>query len=866
MFLYTFFTNTVYFCFLTDTNPCTKSFVSQGILYHPYPGRPELYIQCTSYGASFTRRCSAGQFWDTRENTCSNPELISQHGGVKTQPSAPVRQLKSSHRQYRAPKARSTVHKYSYVPAAHKSTGEKSVKSSKPSGLSSFLYGPRTVIPHYSRPLHQSNYPTIYKSQAPSAVKNSANQGAYKSRNSVQPTPDYKSTHSSYHSRKSVHRLPTPYKSSPAKSVKTIKSPAIYQPAHHSSQLSSNQYKSQQSSRHYKSEHVNKVQPVNHYNSGPIKSVAPSKHYKSESTKSVAPSKHYKSEPVKSVAPTKSTSGKKSYNHQPHPNSKLFVPKIELPSAPELEPVSDHAAVEQYNSADAYSRSDKSEPYSSTYTRQRQDNQYMEASLLKEITEPDLSYELNPCTHPEIQYVSHPADLNRYIECIDGIANQRHCIEGEVWIQPLRRCQNAQERLGDAQLPNEACVEATTRYNPDPHSSRRYIECLSWYNTKTHLCPQGYLWMQSEQQCMSESVRYPVRTVIRHHSQSGQSDHTTGDNGVYDANMCTNQDGFYHPYPHDPSRFIQCDQFGNLYVRECGLDRLWSDEEVTCVSQNNIVYTGEGANYDQGANYGDSVNYGDGGNYGNPYEADTINQYDVTLDDPTRNYGPNCASGDIWDATLERCVPYGGHSEPSLLLRGTVSMKYVGKELPSSSQLTVENINQYEYNTTETTTIINGEKVVIEERVYDGTNPCKEQDEVTSDTYYYHQFPLDASFFIQCDQLGNMFIQACGDDKVWSPKVQTCVPGQEPASRDLKAPDAKSIPTLSISNPCLEDEAAVYNSHPFDENMFVVCVGETPYTFHCPEGQTWDHYSLTCHWPGGYGDNEAQYYMDNTEY
>ena len=193
------------------------------------------------------------------------------------------------------------------------------------------------------------------------------------------------------------------------------------------------------------------------------------------------------------------------------------------------------------------------------------------------------------------------------------------------------------------------------------------------------------------------------------------------------------------------------------------------------------------------------------------------------------------------------CVPNRGYNKPSMLIQGPFHIQYINEEF-QSNQLTEKTIDNFQYNSTQSTLMIDGEEVSIEERIYNGANPCIEKNSeniFVSDHYF--QFPLDPTFFIQCDQLGNMFIQPCGDDKLWSPKAMICVPNQMPESMDIHAVDAKNIPTLSVSNPCLEVEAHTYYKHPYDETMFIVCDGEVPYTFHCPQGQLWDDYSLTCH-------------------
>jgi hypothetical protein len=47
----------------------------------------------------------------------------------------------------------------------------------------------------------------------------------------------------------------------------------------------------------------------------------------------------------------------------------------------------------------------------------------------------------------------------------------------------------------------------------------------------------------------------------------------------------TDGDLFYHPYPNDPHKFIQCDQFGDAFVMECTGGRIWNQNMLTCIPQ-----------------------------------------------------------------------------------------------------------------------------------------------------------------------------------------------------------------------------------------------------------------------------------------
>lgn len=51
-------------------------------------------------------------------------------------------------------------------------------------------------------------------------------------------------------------------------------------------------------------------------------------------------------------------------------------------------------------------------------------------------------------------------------------------------------------------------------------------------------------------------------------------------------------DLFYHPYPNDHTKYIQCDQFGNAFVKSCQSGRIWNQYLLTCIPSG--VFSGSG--------------------------------------------------------------------------------------------------------------------------------------------------------------------------------------------------------------------------------------------------------------------------------
>ena len=114
---------------------------------------------------------------------------------------------------------------------------------------------------------------------------------------------------------------------------------------------------------------------------------------------------------------------------------------------------------------------------------------------------------------------------------------------------------------------------------PFPGDTSKYIICYDSNRFEMKSCPSGQRWAAQSHQCLASDPS--VATV-----PPAESD---GRNQIRSEICTTSQPGspssFYHPYPQDPSRFIQCDQLGNAYLRSCGPSKIWRDELKTCITE-----------------------------------------------------------------------------------------------------------------------------------------------------------------------------------------------------------------------------------------------------------------------------------------
>jgi len=110
-------------------------------------------------------------------------------------------------------------------------------------------------------------------------------------------------------------------------------------------------------------------------------------------------------------------------------------------------------------------------------------------------------------------------------------------------------------------------------YSPDEH---KYIACTEWPNYGVIKdCAPYHKWSQPDLACIYENtVVDPTHDIYVSTPSPISVDCKVG---LQDGDI------FYHPYPGDNTKFIQCDQFGDAFVLECSGGRIWNQNMLTCV-------------------------------------------------------------------------------------------------------------------------------------------------------------------------------------------------------------------------------------------------------------------------------------------
>ncbi|KAK2156517.1 hypothetical protein LSH36_211g02023 [Paralvinella palmiformis] len=127
-------------------------------------------------------------------------------------------------------------------------------------------------------------------------------------------------------------------------------------------------------------------------------------------------------------------------------------------------------------------------------------------------------------------------------------------------------------------------------------------------------------------------------------------------------------------------------------------------------------------------------------------------------------------------------------------------------------------------------------------------NPCQ------SGEGFYHPYPADPRYFIQCDEFGSFFVHPCGYSLVWDQQLSTCIPWSVMLSAPDFGTDAKTDANMAgaakegpkqVTNPCADSEKTFFE-FPYNTYLYIMCVGSQPYMMPCPAGLVWDNDVKTC--------------------
>ncbi|XP_070176627.1 uncharacterized protein [Littorina saxatilis] len=208
----------------------------------------------------------------------------------------------------------------------------------------------------------------------------------------------------------------------------------------------------------------------------------------------------------------------------------------------------------------------------------------------------------NPCTRENILqgnfFFACPIDETTYLHCNTwGHAYVQSCPENEVWRQNALTC----EYMNTGYNP---CGTAGVRYYPYPSDHTYFVDCGIDMVPVLKQCQLGLVWNPSVDTCdypPGTTPQWPSFTHLTQRITLATQAPFTGSGGGYFtpdpgtglvsrnyAYPCTKEavslQKLYWPYQNHPHQYIQCDLWGDSYVRSCQGSFTFNPASNTCVN------------------------------------------------------------------------------------------------------------------------------------------------------------------------------------------------------------------------------------------------------------------------------------------
>lgn len=464
----------------------------------------------------------------------------------------------------------------------------------------------------------------------------------------------------------------------------------------------------------------------------------------------------------------------------------------------------------------------------------------------------------NPCSSNGVRYLAHPQLPYKYFVCVNQRPLLASCAYYHIWVQAQARCVDmnqlttthattatteptttTQPPTTTTQPPTtttqattttppstttaapsmittmdrSVCLPENVRFHPYPGDVTKYIECRLWQVISVHACPPSQIWYQPHQCCLlrlpttsatTTSIAPPTPSTPVTATRSQME--STSDQATSTKNFCLGADSHYFPYPPDTAKFIQCDAFGNMFLRYCGSAKVWDDTYKTCVGRNIISWPQDKNNGSDDGQNGTSVK-----------TSDLIDESDEDL--PLQ---VTCPQSYVWVIYTACCqVPVGVVVIQPLCQRSfTWSAKLrmcIAARQPGEVKITTDS----------TPTTIAPTTQQADE------NPCGKGNG------NYFGVVYDKRLFLQCDDNGHVTVRQCAPGLVWDQQLVSC---SRPENEMTPQP-AHTVHKPQVARLC-SLTSPLYQPHPVNSLLLLMCVRGAPYVMQCPYRAT-----SVCNWP-----------------
>ncbi len=482
-------------------------------------------------------------------------------------------------------------------------------------------------------------------------------------------------------------------------------------------------------------------------------------------------------------------------------------------------------------------------------------------SVVGSISQPVLGFDIPElCRDADTRYIAVLNDYHHFYECVRGTAQIRTCPTGEVWIHPLRKCVNLNDQSNQIASHNP-CIGSDLRFHPYPDDPTKYVECQSWYRVYVWRCKDG-LWAQNKQQCSTPNSGGPGSHYFKSYTP------TNGEQNSrvvqYFPGYC-DKTSFYYAHQ-NPAKYVQCDEFGKWFLKDCARNTTWDDSIKTCV----LSLSSPGP--EAGMTSAVSVSRMERASRQLPDDRDASLQsypcppnfaWDISRSEcvstSLSDFPPTCPRGYMWDEALQECVMYMDTASVEAFPDADYARPNcaAGHRWDHQTQMCVEtDVHNTDYSNLlfEIDLDLSDDNPKLTTADADrGLSALPNLCETSSDRYHF-AYPGQPHLFIQCDHLGVMHTQRCGLHQIWNDDIMTCVSHPSVLPSDSRAFNSNSYQinnnTNTNSQPimgdvCL-DSNTVYYPYPPNKKMFIMCFNGMAHPMSCPLGTVWQDSITTC--------------------
>ena len=270
------------------------------------------------------------------------------------------------------------------------------------------------------------------------------------------------------------------------------------------------------------------------------------------------------------------------------------------------------------------------------------------------------------------------------------------------------------------------CKDAI-RYIPAQNDYHHFYECVKG-SAQIKTCPDGKLWVHPLRQCLD------------------LNDHN---NQIASHNPCIGSDLRFHPYPADPTKYVECQSWYRVYVWRCK-DGLWTQNKQQC--SKGTHHGTSGSNNNQNVHTVQTwKGFCDGKTF--YYAHEDAAKY-IQCDAHGKWFLKDCALNTTWDDSIKGCVEVFSISGPGDITVNTVTTT-VNTMDRSSRQLSVNSAD-----------------------VNFHTYPCPGN--------YAWDIPLNECVVISQSD----YLPTCARGYMWDPKRKECITYVDPTTVE-EFPDAQ---------------------------------------------------------------------------